>query len=88
MAIASITAAWTQFDNNISAYWSSASKALALLEAIDYLIAHGAQAFAVAGRSQTNFDLFRLREQVYPHAVGLNPGANDVMATRGTRNQW
>jgi hypothetical protein len=83
MAIASLTAAWTQYDANISGYWESPSAAKNLLEAIDYLIGHAAQSMSAGGRSISSFDLHKLREQVAPHAIALNPGSGGSFFTRG-----
>lgn len=75
MAIASLAAAKTQFADNLSGYWTSASQAKALLEAIDYLIGLGNATMSAGDSSLEKFDLVKLREKVAPIALALNPSA-------------
>lgn len=84
MAIASLTAAFTQYDANLSAYWESATKSRDLLEAIDYILAHDAESISAAGRSINKFNLLELRKRVEPKAVALNSSTSrSAFFTRG-----
>jgi hypothetical protein len=66
MAIASITAAWTQFDANIK-YWASTTAAEDLLEAVVYLMAHEPAAMSFAGRSYNRETMIGLRDKMMAH---------------------
>jgi hypothetical protein len=66
LAIASITAAWTQFDAS-ARYWESNAAAENLLEAVVYLMGHEPAAMSFAGRSYNRETMIGLRDKLMSH---------------------
>jgi hypothetical protein len=86
LAIASITAAWTQFDANIK-YWSSNAMAEDLLEAVVYLMAHEPAAMSFAGRSYNRETMIGLRDTLMRHVETSASGRPSFTARVRLRGQ-